>query len=118
MLLPKLQQLEVEHEELLRLALVQSYLQTLRRACEVVSTQCPPTALDVYHLATIESIAGGLLDRVKLRMWFLRADHLLQNWNSVQSESITPDVEEVRSCEYGKLPTQLVSWTRARRVGV
>eukprot|EP00439_Symbiodinium_sp_Y106_P066836 s283_g10.t4 len=92
MLLPKLQQLEVEHEELLRLALVQSYLQTLRRACEVVSTQCPPTALDVYHLATIESIAGGLLDRVKLRMWFLRADHLLQNWNSVQSESITPDV--------------------------
>ena len=91
-LLLRLRHLETEHETLMQLTLVRSYVQTLRRACESISSQCPPTPLAEDHADTIEHIAGGLLLRIKLRMWFLRAAHLLQTWNSTHGGHTSPAV--------------------------
>ena len=41
--------------------------------------QCPQSQLDPEHLATIVLMTTGLLWRVRVRIWFLRADVFLED---------------------------------------
>ena len=72
------------------LALVRSYVQTLQRACDIIASQCPATPLEEGHAATLEDIAD-VLARVKLRMWFLRADQLLQSGSDMRAGHAAPE---------------------------
>ena len=56
------------------MTMVRAYLQHIRQACAITAAQCPPTPLMAGHAQTIANIATGLQWRIRLRIWFLRAD--------------------------------------------
>ncbi|CAE7834725.1 unnamed protein product [Symbiodinium sp. CCMP2592] len=83
--------LQEEQRGVCGLDLVGAYIRYLLRACLVVMAQCPATELDRGHMDTIVEISDGLVWRIRLRMWYLRADQLLAG-NTTRRDLVAPDV--------------------------
>ena len=78
-LLQGLERVREEQRAVLRIQLVQAYVDRLTQACTITAEQCPQSPLDPEHRATIALMTKGLLWRVRVRIWFLRADVLLED---------------------------------------
>ena len=78
-LLQGLERVREEQRAVLRIQLVHAYVDRLTQACATMAEQCPQSALDPEHRATIALMTKGLLWRVRVRIWFLRADVLLED---------------------------------------
>ena len=74
-LLRGLERVREEQRAVLCIPLVQAYVDRLTQACTITAEQCPQS----QHLATIVLMTTGLLWRVRVRIWFLRADVLLED---------------------------------------
>ena len=78
-LLRGLERVREEQRAVLCIPLVQAYVDRLTQACTITAEQCPQSQLDPEHLATIVLMTTGLLWRVRVRIWFLRADVFLED---------------------------------------
>ena len=78
-LLQGLEGIRVEQRTVLRMQLVHAYMDRLTQACVAVVEQCPQSVLDPEHRDTIALMTKGLLWRVRVRIWFLRASVLLED---------------------------------------
>ena len=78
-LLRGLAKVREEQRAVLCIPLVQAYVERLVQACTITAEQCPQSQLDPEHLSTIVVMTAGLLWRVRVRIWFLRADALLED---------------------------------------
>ena len=74
-LLRGLERVREEQRAVLCIPLAQAYVDRLTQACTITAEQCPQS----QHLATIVLMTTGLLWRVRVRIWFLRADVLLED---------------------------------------
>ena len=78
-LLQGLEVVRVEQRTVPRTQLVHTYMDHLTQACAAVVEQCPQSVLDPEHRDTIVLMTQGLLWRVRVRIWFLRASVLLED---------------------------------------
>ncbi|CAE7741540.1 unnamed protein product [Symbiodinium sp. CCMP2592] len=78
-MLDGIRQFRSEHGALEEVSLVRAYLTYLTRTCELTIQQCPEAELSANHTRTVIDIQTNLLWCMRLRVWFLRADHLLGN---------------------------------------
>ena len=92
-LLQGLEVVRVEQRTVLCMQLVHTYMDHLTQACAAVVEQCPQSVLDPEHRDTVALMTKGLLWRIRVRIWFLRADALLadalQPGRRWQQESLT-----------------------------